>query len=104
MADCKVEKIDENTVSLAIENDMTIYHTVDLHAALVGLSSDEAIKKLVVNLEMVSEIDCSGIQNLVAFIEEAKLNNKEILITKISDVVNNVVHLINLTDDISACS
>lgn len=79
---------------LAIAEDLTIYHALDLKQTLC--SAIKKHKALELDLSHVGEIDTAGLQLLIYAKREAARANKEISITAHSKAVQECIDFCNL--------
>lgn len=83
-----------NSARLALTSDLTIYHAAghkkDLLEALSGCS------RLELDLSAVGDIDTAGVQLLILVKREARLQDKQVVITGHSTPVRQIIDFCNL--------
>ncbi len=81
---------------LAASEDMTIYSASQNHQDLVEhLSNYDSFE---VDLSSVEEIDCSGIQLLLALKHSAEKDSKSLVLSSVSDSAAEVMKVLNITN------
>ncbi len=90
------ENAEKGLCKLAIDEDMTIYAIEGLKLALTD--EIELCDKLELDLSAVEEIDSAGIQLLLALRRELMLKKKELKLTSVSSVVNNLMESYELKE------
>jgi len=81
---------------LTISEDMTIYNAAKIHQELIGYFADYS--SFEVDLSAVEEIDCSGIQLLLALKYGAENESKSLILSSVSDSAAEVMELLNIKD------
>jgi len=84
----------EAACRLRMENEMTIYHAVELKQTL--LAALEKPHSLEIDLSAVTEIDSAGIQLLISAKESAKLQRKDMHLVGHSAAVIEAFELLKL--------
>jgi anti-anti-sigma factor len=74
--------------------DMTIYSAVDNLTEIKGYYAE--FNHFELNLSAVEEIDSSGIQLLLSFVKNAKKDDKQVVISEISDPVIEIMDLLDI--------
>lgn len=80
---------------LAIAEDLTIYHVLELKQRLVAALDD--CERLELDLSQVGEVDTAGVQVLIFAKQEAGRLNKSLAIVAHSPAVHNIIDFCNLT-------
>ncbi|BAL25991.1 lipid asymmetry maintenance protein MlaB [Azoarcus sp. KH32C] len=81
-------------VRLALDADLTIYHTVPQKQALIEALAGS--NRLELDLSAVGDIDTAGLQLLILVKREARVQGKEVVITGHSTAVRQVIDFCNL--------
>jgi len=81
---------------LAAGADMTIYSAANNHEVLVGHFADYS--SFDIDLSAVEEIDCSGIQLLLALKHSAEKESKSLVLSSVSDATAEVMNVLNIKD------
>ncbi len=81
---------------LAVGEDMTIYSASQNHEELTGHFSDYS--SFEIDLSAVEEIDCSGIQLLLALKYSAEKESKSLTLSSVSDTAAEVMNVLNIKD------
>ena len=81
---------------LAASEDMTIYSAAKNHDDLVGYFTD--YQSFDIDLSAVEEIDCSGIQLLLALKHSAEHESKPLVLSSVSDATTEVMNVLNIKD------
>lgn len=81
---------------LTASADMTIYSAAKNHEELVGYFTDYNSFEL--DLSAVEEIDCSGIQLLLALKHSAEKESKSLILASVSDCVAESMNVLNIKD------
>lgn len=84
---------------LAADKDMGIYASAKNHQALVKFYAD--YDRFEIDLSGVEDIDSSGIQLLLALKYSAEKDGKQVILSSASVPVNEVMDLLNITDQFS---
>lgn len=79
---------------LAITEDLTIYHALDLKQVL--LDALATTSELELNLSQVSEMDTAGLQLLILLKKEALRAGKQVRIVAHSQAVSSVIDFCNM--------
>lgn len=79
---------------LAITEDLTIYHALDLKQVL--LDALATTNELELNLSQVSEMDTAGLQLLILLKKEALRAGKQVRIVAHSQAVSSVIDFCNM--------
>jgi anti-sigma B factor antagonist len=74
--------------------DMTIYSAADNLTEIKGYYSQ--FNHFELNLSAVEEIDSSGIQLLLSLVKNAKKDNKQVVLSEISDPVIEIMDLLDI--------
>jgi anti-anti-sigma factor len=74
--------------------DMTIYSAVDNLTEIKGYYAQ--FNHFELNLSAVEEIDSSGIQLLLSLVKNAKKDDKQVVISEISDPVIEIMDLLDI--------
>lgn len=86
---------DSNKLAVVKPENMTIYEAMELQALFSATLA--AHKQIEVNLSDVAEIDCAGLQLMVALKKDALAQNKKVLFTAHSRDVIALLDLFNMT-------
>ncbi len=81
---------------LKAESDMTIYSASQNHQDLVDHFAEYS--SFEIDLSAVEEIDCSGIQLLLALKYSAEKKSKTLEISSVSDATAEVMNVLNIKD------
>ncbi len=92
----KGSSIKSGKCTLAVDADMSIYSASRNHQDLSDCF--DKYTQFKIDLSAVEEIDCSGIQLLLAFHESALKESKQVALTKPSDPVSEVMELLDIKD------
>ncbi|MCP3689865.1 MAG: STAS domain-containing protein [Gammaproteobacteria bacterium] len=80
---------------LTADSDMTIYSASQNHQDITDHFAQYS--SFEIDLSAVEEIDCSGIQLLLALNHTAQKNSKTLTVTSVSDVAAEVMDVLNIT-------
>ena len=81
---------------LAFGEDLTIYNAAKSHQELLGYLAD--YNNFDIDLSAVEEIDCSGIQLLLALKQSAEKESKSMVLSSVSDCTTEVMNVLNIKD------
>ncbi|MCP4980998.1 MAG: STAS domain-containing protein [Gammaproteobacteria bacterium] len=92
----KGSSVKNGKCKLAVDADMSIYSASQNHQELSDCF--DQYDQFEIDLSAVEEIDCSGIQLLLAFRESTLKASKQVTLTKPSDPVSEVMGLLDIKD------
>ena len=94
--DISIKSINEKTIIMVLDGDIDIYTSSDLKDMLID-QIDIGIKNIIVDLELVSYIDSSGIGVFISTLATLKKIDGSMCIIKPSESVKKVFELTKLT-------
>jgi anti-sigma B factor antagonist len=96
MSFTKREDSNQQTVScvLDVSADMTIYSAANNLSEIKGYYSK--FSHIELNLSGVEEIDSSGVQILLALVQNAKKDGKQVVLSEISAPVTEIMDMLNI--------
>ena len=81
---------------LVADNDMSIYSAAQNHADLIEHYAN--FDSFEIDLSEVEEIDCSGVQLLLALKQNIAADGKNLMFTKVSPAIAEVMSLLNINE------
>ena len=79
---------------LDVSADMTIYSAANNLSEIKGYYSQ--FNQIELNLSAVEEIDSSGVQILLALVQNAKKDGKQVVLSEISAPVTEIMDMLNI--------
>lgn len=100
--DISIKSIDDKTIVMILDGDIDIYTSSDLKDMLID-QIDLGIKNIIVDLELVSYIDSSGIGVFISTLAALKKLGGAMCIIRPSESVKKVFELTKLTSFFKLC-
>ena len=87
----------DNSVTVALQGNIDLHRTPEVHQALAGACEDQP-SLIVVNLQDVSYIDSSGIGTLVEVLRRARGFGGKLVLCCVNDRVYNMLEITKLNN------
>lgn len=87
----------DNSVTVALQGNIDLHRTPEVHKALAGACEDQP-SLIVVNLQDVSYIDSSGIGTLVEVLRRVRDFGGKLVLCCVNDRVYNVLEITKLSN------